>query len=528
MKKQTLFQISMILLFALSGQIVSAEKLPNVVLIFADDLGYGDLSCYGATKVQTPNIDKLAAAGRRFTDAHSASAVCTPSRYGLLTGEYPFRGNGGKGLWGPCGHFQSLLIDTNKLTLGQLFKNKGYATAAIGKWHLGFGNGKTNWNKPLRPGPLELGFDYYFGVPKVNSGYPYVYVENDRIVGYDPKDPITFKPPFSKTTTYPEAAGKKTPNKVGGAKKAHAIYDDEKTGTLLTQKAVAWIEANTRSTAPGQEAKPFFLYFPSPNIHHPFTPAPKFKGTSQAGLYGDFIHELDWQVGEIVKCLEENGLVENTLIIVTSDNGGMFNRGGQDAFQEGHRANGDLLGFKFGVWEGGHRVPFIAKWPGKIQPGSVSDQLINGVDMLATFAAVTGQTIGADQIADSINVLPAFLGEPDSPLRETMVISPNKPTHLSIRHGKWMYIPAQGSGGFKGKPGSHGAGGPACISFVGNENSDIEGGKIKKNAPPAQLYDLEVDVNQTTNLYSQYPEVVQEMQALLSQYQTVKGRKSKK
>lgn len=528
MKKRTLIKLSLVCLLAVSGQFTYAEKLPNVVLIFADDLGYGDLSCYGATKVTTPNIDKLAAEGRRFTDAHSASAVCTPSRYGMLTGQYPFRANGGKGLWGPCGHFQSLLIDTNKLTLGKLFKDNGYATAVVGKWHLGFGTGKTDWNKPLRPGPLELGFDYYFGIPKVNSGYPYVYVENDRIVGYDPKDPIIFKAPFSKTTTYPPEAGKKTANKVGGAKAAHAIYDDEKTGTLLTEKAVTWIEANTRSTSSGQEAKPFFLFFPSPNIHHPFTPAAQFKGTSQAGLYGDFIHELDWQVGEIMKCLEENGLAENTLIIVTSDNGGMFNRGGQDAFQDGHRVNADLLGFKFGVWEGGHRVPFVAKWPGKIQPGTVSDQLISGVDMLATFAAITGQSVEANQIADSINVLPALVGEPDSALRETLVISPNKPTHLSIRKGKWMYIPAQGSGGFKGKPGTHGAGGPTCISFVGNENSDIVAGKIKKGAPPAQLYDLESDVNQTTNLYRQYPEVVQEMKALLAKHRPQRAKNSKK
>ena len=279
-------------------------KKPNIVLIFADDLGYGDLSCYGATKVQTPNIDKLALEGRRFTDAHSASAVCTPSRYGLLTGQYPFRGNNGKGIWGPCSHTQPLLIDTNKLTLGQLLKNDGYATAAIGKWHLGFGTEKTDWNKPLRPGPLELGFDHYFGVPKVNSGFPYVYVDDDKVVGYDPADPITFKKPFSKTTTYPAEAGKKTANKVGGAKKAHAIYDDEKTGMLLTEKAVDWIEEN--------KEQPFFLYFPTTNIHHPFTPAPQFRGTSQCGLYGDFIHELDWMVGQLVECLEKNDLSENT------------------------------------------------------------------------------------------------------------------------------------------------------------------------------------------------------------------------
>ncbi|WP_372798595.1 arylsulfatase [Pontiella sp.] len=516
MNTRALVKFSLLCVWAMSAQ---AETLPNVVLIFADDLGYGDLSCYGATKVQTPNIDQLAEEGRRFTDAHSASAVCTPSRYGLLTGEYPFRANDGQGVWGPCGHFQSLLIDTGKLTLGQLFKNKGYATAAIGKWHLGFGTGKTDWNKPLRPGPLELGFDYYFGVPKVNSGYPYVYVENDAIVGYDPKDPITFEKPFSETTTYPEEAGKKTANGAGGAKKAHAIYDDEKTGMLLTEKAVKWIGEN--------KDRPFFLYFPTTNIHHPFTPAPQFKGTSQAGLYGDFIHEFDWMVGELVQCLEKNGLAENTLIIVTSDNGGMFNRGGQDAFKAGHRQNGDLLGFKFGVWEGGQRVPFIAKWPGKIAPGTVSDQLISGVDMLATFAAVTDQTVPADQIADSMNVLPALTGEPAEPLRNQLVLMPRQPSHLSIRKGKWVYIPAPGSGGFKGKPGSHGAGGPAAVSYVGSVNSDIANGKIKKGAPRGQLYDLEADVNQTQNLYNQYPEVVQEMQALLETYKPAPKKRKK-
>jgi len=497
---------------ASEGRKATADRQdrPNVVLILADDLGYGDVGCYGATKLQTPNIDKLAREGRRFTDAHSASAVCSPSRYGLLTGEYPSRGNGGKGYWGPCDHFQSLMISTDKLTLGQLFKNKGYATAAFGKWHLGFGKGKTDWNKPLRPGPLELGFDYYFGVPKVNSGYPFVYVENDTIVGYDPNDPITFKKPYSKTTTYPPEAGRKTANRVGGAKKAHAIYDDEKTGPLLAANAVKWIGEN--------KGKPFFLYFPTTNIHHPFTPSPQFKGSSQCGLYGDFVQEFDWIVGEVIKCLEKNGLADNTLVIVTSDNGGMFNIVGQNAFKAGHKQNGNLLGFKFGVWEGGHRVPFVAKWPGKIKPNTVSDQLISGVDMLATFAALTGQTVEKKQLADSINVLPALLGEPESPLREILVLSPFKPTHLSLRKGKWVYIPKQGAGGFNGGPGVHAAGGPKCISFVGNVNSDIENGKIKKDVPMGQLYNLENDLRQTKNLYREYPEVVKEMAALLKSY----------
>lgn len=494
--------------------LASEPKLPNVVLIYADDLGYGDLGCYGATKIQTPHIDKLASEGRRFTDAHSASAVCTASRYGLLTGEYPFR----KAIWGPCGHEQSLLIDTDKLTLSQLFKNKGYATAVIGKWHLGFGVGKTDWNKPLRPGPLELGFDYYFGVPKVNSGFPYVYVENDRIVGWDPYDPLVIDENIEATPTplFPPEAGHKSENKFSGAKKAHEIYHDERTATLLAEKSVKFITEN--------KDKPFFVYIPTTNIHHPFTPAPRFKGTSQCGLYGDFVHELDWMVGEVTDCLEKNGLADNTLVIFTSDNGGMFNRGGQDAFKAGHRINGEMLGFKFGAWEGGHRVPFIAKWPGKIKPATISKQLINGVDMLATFAALTGQGIDKKQQADSVNMLPALVSDPTEPLRETMVISPRTSSHLSVRKGKWMYIPQRGSGGFKGAVGTHSAGGAKAISHVGSINSDITKGRYNKDAAPAQLYDLEADLKQTKNLYHERPEVVETMKALLDSYGPIKKR----
>jgi arylsulfatase A len=495
-----------------------SERLPNVLLIFADDLGYGDLSCYGASKVQTPNIDRLATEGRRFTDAHSASAVCTPSRYALLTGEYPFR----KGIWGPCSHRQPLLIDTNKLTLAQLFKNKGYNTSCFGKWHLGFGKGTTDWNQPLRPGPLELGFDHYFGVPKVNSGFPYVFVEDDRIFGWDPDDPLVFnQKPYSPTPTFPAEAGRKSPNRFGGAKRAHELYHDERVATVLTERAIAWIEAK-------ENDRPFFLYLPTPNIHHPTTPAPRFKGTSQAGLYGDFIHELDWMVGEILACLERNQLAENTMVIFTSDNGGMFNTAGQIAFDHGHKINGDLLGFKFGAWEGGHRVPFLVRWPGKVKPGTTSDQLLSNLDMLATFAAVTGQKLTKKMQADSVNLLPAIVGEPEDQVRDHLILAPNKSTHLSVRKGKWMYIPKQGSGGFTGKkPGDHTFAGPSAANFVGSVNNDFESGKIKADAAPAQLYDLDFDVKQTRNLYREYPEVVEELGALLKKHSPPKPRNPK-
>ena len=500
---------SSLLLFMVAAVAFAADRPPNVVFIFADDLGYGDLGCYGATNVQTPNIDKLAKEGRRFTDAHSASAVCTPSRYALLTGEYPFR----KGVWGPCSHRQPLLIDTGKLTLARMFKNAGYDTSCFGKWHLGFGSSPTDWNKPLKPGPLELGFDYYFGVPKVNSGFPYVYVENHRVFGWDPKDPLVFgQEPFSLTPTFPAEAGRKSANRFGGAKKAHELYHDERIGADMAARTTRWIDARDKAT-------PFFLYLATTHIHHPTTPAPLFKGTSQAGLYGDFIHELDWMVGELFACLERNQIADDTLVVFTSDNGGMFNTAGQIAFDHKHKINGDLLGFKFGAWEGGHRVPFIVRWPGKVKAGTTSRQLISNIDMLATFAALTKQKLTREEQADSVNVLPAITGDPKETIRDHLILAPNKRTHLSVRKGRWMFIPNQGSGGFTGrKPGDHTFAGPAAANFVGSTNSDFEDGRYKADAPSAQLYDLEADVNETRNLHNERPEVVKELSALLASH----------
>jgi arylsulfatase A-like enzyme len=516
MKWKAIFKLHLLIfLLCCSFLKLLAQDKPNVVFILVDDLGYGDIGCYGATKVQTPNIDKLANEGKKFTDAHSASAVCTPSRYALLTGQYPYLAEDGKGVWGPLRVTSGLIIDTEALTVADVFKNKGYKTAAIGKWHLGFKTGTNDWQEPLRPGPQDLGFDYYFGIPVVSSAPPYVYVENDHIVGGDASDPLVYLGKNAKGVTpiteIPPEASQRTLNQFKGAVEAHKLYDPYSMGEVLTKKTVEWITANKEN--------PFFLYLPTPLIHHPFTPGKQFQGTSQCGLYGDFIQELDWMVGEVTKCLQENGLSDNTLVIFTSDNGGMFNIGAQDAFKAGHRQNGDLLGFKFGVWEGGQRIPFIAKWPGKIKAGSQSDQLICLIDMLASFAALTDQEIDKSQLANSVNILPALVGETSSELRDELVLSPYRSTNFSLRKGKWMYIPAQGSGGFSGtKPGMHTFAGPAAVTFTNHPNSDIVDGKIKSDAPPAQLYDLEKDVNQTTNLYNQYPEVVKEMDAILKTY----------
>lgn len=503
----------LIWLCVFSASSALAKSKPNVVLIFADDLGYGDLGCYGATKLKTPNIDKLAAEGRRFTDAHSSSAVCTPSRYGLLTGEYPFRGANGRGLWGPAPPHSPLLIPTDTLTIADLFKKSGYDTAVFGKWHLGFGEGRNEWKEPLRPGPQDLGFDYYFGMPVVNSAPPYVYVENDRIFGSDPNDPIFFagrnKKDVTPITPIKPREAQRSGNVYGGAKKAHALFIDYEVGTKLTEKATTWIK--------DRKGKPFFCYFSTTNVHHPFTPAKRFQGTSESGVYGDFVHELDWIVGEVCKSLEESGVADNTLIIFTSDNGGMFNLGGREAAKAGHKINGDLLGSKFGIWEGGHRVPFIAWWPGKIEAGSVSNQLTISVDLMATFAALIGQKL--ENPKDSINMLPALTGNPKKPLRTEMFITPNKQSHMAYRKGKWMYIPAKNDGGFRGSnPGEHAWGGPAVTNLVHTPNSDIENGQLKPDAAPAQLYDLETDVNQTNNLYHEHPEIVKEMAAVLAKF----------
>lgn len=494
-----------LLVFSVFSINMMAQEKPNIIIINADDIGYGDLSCYGATKLKTPNIDQLAKEGRKFTDAHAASSVCTPSRYALLTGEYPFRK---KGLSSPIFLKDTLVIGTQKATIASVLKSAGYNTACVGKWHLGFGNKKpVDWNKPLIPGPLELGFDYYFGVPVVNSHPPFVYVENHNVVGLTEEDPFV----YGETAKTQRIEEKMHYNDIGGAEKSHALYIDEEVGTHIKNKALDWIKAQKKE-------KPFFLYLATTNIHHPFTPAPQFRNTSEAGIYGDFVHELDWIVGEVVKTIEEQGLTENTIIIFTSDNGGMLNATGQKAWKKGHKLNGDLLGFKFDAWEGGHRIPFIIKWPGKVPISSNSNQLICNVDILATFAEIVGVKLGDSNGKDSYNILPYFITNNKKQIRDELIISPFHQSHIALRKGKWLYINAPLNGGFNGsKLGDHAFGGVAVFSFTGQVNSDILDGKLKLNAPPAQLYNLEEDPNQCINLYKQKSEVVTNMKQTLKE-----------
>lgn len=479
------------------------DDKPNVIVIQVDDLGYGDVGAYGATKVRTPNLDRLADEGCKFMDAHSASAVCSPSRYALLTGQYPAR----KDFWYPVFLKDTLVIDTTQMTIGKLMKGAGYKTAIVGKWHLGFGNEyPVNWNNELKPGPLELGFDYYFGVPVLNSHPPFVYVENHKVLGLNDNDPFE----YGKRAITREFDEKFDLNAIGGAEEAHRLYKDREVGTTLKNKAIAWVGENKNS--------PFFLYFSPTQIHHPFTSAPQFIGTSETGPYGDFIHELDWMVGELLDFLDESGLADNTLIIFTSDNGGMLNRGGQTAWEAGHKLNGDLLGFKFGAWEGGHRVPFIVRWPGKTPAGTESHQLISNIDILATLAALLGKELKPEEGPDSYNILPALTLSAEDQIRDQLVISPSRKSHLAIRKGKWMYISDQGEGGFSGQEvGSHSFGGAAAHLFTRQVNSDVVNGKIKRDAAPAQLYDLDADPTQKINLYNEQPDIADELKHLLGE-----------
>jgi arylsulfatase A len=469
-----------------------ASARPNIVLILADDLGYGDLSCYGATKVETPRMDSLARQGVLFTDAHAPSAVCTPSRYGVLTGRYCWRTQ----LKVDClfGH-DPLLIEEGRMTVASMLKSVGYTTACIGKWHLGFGRDYPDWNGELKPGPLEVGFDYYFGVPVTNAQAPYVYVENHRVVGLDPRDPIRLGPD-SKT------------NKMYGGTAAR--YKADELALTHTGKVVEFIERSGRS------GRPFFLYYTPDNVHGPYTPNARFHGSSACGVYCDFIRELDWSVGEVLSALERSGAAENTLVILTSDNGGLYYR---PAYEMGHRVNADLLGQKTDAWEGGHRVPFLARWPNKIKAGSRSDELICLVDLMATTAAINKIELPRNAAPDSFNVLPALLGDSSGkPVRDGAVILASYSGMLAVRQGDWILILGRGSGGSTTEYFKHYG---MRLEELGRTTTGwkVKGmGEPDPSLPAGQLYNLAKDRGEAENVYGNHPEIVQRLTDLLMDY----------
>jgi arylsulfatase A-like enzyme len=480
------------------GALLAANaQRPNIVLILADDVGYGDLSCYGARRVRTPNLDRLAAQGVRFTDAHSPSATCTPTRYALLTGEYAWRRKGTGVLPGSA----SLIIDPARTTVPSLLKASGYKTAGVGKWHLGLGSGEVNWNVEIKPGAREVGFDYSFLIPATGDRVPCVYVENGRVVGLDPADPIqvSYGKPIGN-----EPTGRERPDllkqkfshghdqtivngvsRIGymtGGKAARWV--DEDMADVIARKAVSFLESN--------RANPFFLYFSTHDIHVPRVPHARFRGKSECGLRCDAMVQLDWCAGEIMRTLDRLNLARNTLVLFTSDNGPVVDDGYADGAVEalgGHKPSGEWRGGKYSNFEGGTRVPFIVRWPGTIQPG-VSSALVSHVDFLSSFASLSRQKLPPDAGPDSFDVLPALLGK--SQRGRDHLVEHARAT--SLRQGRWKFIPASP--------------GPRI-----NQNTNTELG----TGDGPQLYDLARDPGERNNLAAQNPEKAAELAALLEQ-----------
>jgi len=404
-----------------------AADSPNVVLILADDLGWGSAGCYGADPalVRTPNIDRLAKEGRRFTDANTTSSVCSPTRYSTLTGRYCWRTSLEHQV---LGVFSPLHIEPDRLNLASLLKKHGYRTAAVGKWHLGYGaEGRTDYTQPLRPGPAEIGFDYHFGVPSNHGDVTGVYVENDRVVGLR----------SARLTPRDEAGRNFKDRPFLGLDAPHRV--DEDVMPVVTDKAVAWLEKQ-------QPGTPFFLYFTPVAVHNPVTPSDKTRDTSKAGPYGDWIHELDLSVGRVLDTLDRKQLAGDTLVLFTSDNGGVYKPHIEseqtDAFNAGLKVNGPFRGGKHSVFEGGFRVPLLARWPGKVPAETVCDEMLSLTDLLATVAALVGETLPPRERAaeDSYNMLPALLGQAYAgPLRPDMIVH-SADGNFAIRQGPWKWI----------------------------------------------------------------------------------------
>jgi arylsulfatase A len=469
---------------------------PNIVIIYADDMGYGDLNCQNPdSKIPTPNLDKLASEGMRFTDAHSSSGICSPSRFALLTGMYHWRRQ-----HDIVNSFGKPFFNDSDVTLPQVLKQNGYTTACIGKWHLGWdwefknepsGEVKQSgrlqkfynpedidWNKPIAGGPLDRGFDYYFGDDVINFP-PYAWIENNRIIeapddvmdinniGFDTKEGNwEFRP------------GPKVKD-----------WNPYEVLPKLTEKAVEWVKNQSPN-------KPFFLYFALPSPHAPIIPNNEFLGKSDAGGYGDFMFQTDWVAGQVLKALAEKGFEDNTIVIFSSDNGPE-----QYAFERaekyGHFSMGDLRGLKRDVWEGGHRVPLIIKWPGHVKKGAVSDMLFSQIDLMATLTAALGIKLSGNTATDSYNLLPGILGEEtDLPAREVLIHN-TFAKRWAVRKGNWLYI--------NDKTGQHTEMPESFKKIRGYTDFETEG----------LLFNLKDDTEQRVNLFEQYPEKVKEMERLI-------------
>ncbi|MFO8007853.1 MAG: arylsulfatase [Candidatus Brocadiia bacterium] len=465
---------------------------PNIVWIMADDMGYGDVGCFNPeSKIPTPNMDRLAAEGTRFTDAHSTAAVCTPSRYSVLTGRYCWRTRLKRGVFGG---FALPLIEPDRPTIASVLKAQGYATACVGKWHVGLGwttrDGDTgpwddwgpealddgfniDYTAPLWGGPNELGFDYFFGIAGSLDMRPYCFIENDHTVGL---------PDVEKDLYHPQQ--RRGPMVRG--------WDDALVDTTFAQKATAWLEDHVAR----EPEQPFFLYLPTSAPHRPCVPPAWARGASSAGPRGDMVSLFDWIVGQVLDALERAGVADQTLIFVTSDNGAQ--RADVDGNTYGHKSCGDWRGYKADIWEGGHREPFIARWPGRVPAGASCDQTVCLGDLTATAADLLGVGLPEDAAEDSYSILPALLGDESAgPIREATVHH-SWDGCFSLRRGPWKMILGLGSGGF-------------------TEPRHLE---PEPDGPEGQLYHMEEDPAETNNLWQDRPEVVAQMKDILQSYRS--------
>jgi arylsulfatase A len=467
---------------------------PNFILIMTDDLGYGDVGCYGATAVETPNIDRLAEEGLRFTSGYAAAATCTPTRFATLTGKYAWR-QAGTGIAPPNA---TAIIQPGTVTLPSIMKNAGYTTGIVGKWHLGLGGEPgPDWNGKLKPGPLEIGFDECFLMPTTGDRVPCVYVENHRVVDLKKDDPITVtrKNPDGQPTGITHRHRLKMDwshghnssivngiSRIGFMTGGHkARWRDEDMGDVFTKKAVAFVNEH--------QEQPFFLFFSTHDIHVPRMPHERFQGETELGYRGDAIEQMDWCVGQLLDTLDRLKLTDNTLVIFCSDNGPVLDDGYKDEAIEklgNHKPAGPYRGGKYSIYEGGTRTPFIVRWPARVQPGT-TDQMVCVVDLAASLAALTGQRLPADACPDSFDVLPALLGKAGARGRDHLV---QQGRGLALRVGDWKLL-------------RH------------NTAKPVKSLTYEKGPGQFELFDLAVDPGETNNLLEREPERAEKMKARL-------------
>ena len=480
----------------LAAQAPSPQR-PNIVYILCDDLGYGDVKCLNPEgKIATPNMDRLAASGMTFTDAHSSSAVCTPTRYGILTGRYNWRSRLQSGV---LGGLSPRLIEPGRMTVASLLQARGYHTAAIGKWHLGMdwvrkpGKDVSEltiespdqvWNveygKPIANGPNAVGFDYYFGISASLDMVPYTFIENDHVTNLPTLD-----------RDFPMMLGRAT----GRCRRGPAAPGFEVADVLpsLTRKALEYLAGRAAAAKAGS---PFFLYLPLNAPHTPIAPTPEWQGRSGLNPYADYVMEVDATVGQVLDALDRQGLAENTLVILTSDNGCSPQADFPALAAKGHNPSYVFRGAKADIYDGGHRIPFIVRWPGKVRPRSTCDQTICLTDFLATVADILGVKLPENAGEDSVSILPALLGKAERPLREAIVHHSINGS-FSIRQGNWKLELCPGSGGW---------------SFPRPGVDDTS------KLPLVQLYDLSNDIGEKNNVQDQHPDVVQRLTRLLEKY----------